>query len=240
MKTIKEKLMLVKLSQDLGMPVDADLLEEVTRYKDIQRNLVESVRKNSTSDLFDLKSIHEDSVAITEPIKEEVRYETPMPEVLTPPNLIDKAVQEIEKQVAREQDSFQQPNPPAIQPNLDVVVKKLKFLEQAIAKIVVTGPGGGSHSIITLDMPTKVITSDYTLTRYDYYVGVNASVKCNVTLPTMSITNGREYVIKDESGHAQLTPIKVIGTVDNDINGFEIRINNGAVHLIYRNGWRIY
>ena len=96
MKTIKEKLMLVKLSQDLGMPVDADLLEEVTRYKDIQRNLVESVRKNSTSDLFVLKSIHEDSVAITEPIKEEVRYETPMPEVLTPPNLIDKAVQEIE------------------------------------------------------------------------------------------------------------------------------------------------
>lgn len=89
-------------------------------------------------------------------------------------------------------------------------------------------------------MPTTCVTGDYTITRRDYYVGVNSTVKCYITLPDPStIVNGREVIIKDESGHAQLTPIKVIGTVDNDPNGFEIRINNGSVTLIYRNGWRI-
>jgi hypothetical protein len=47
-------------------------------------------------------------------------------------------------------------------------------------------------------------------------------------------------VIKDESGHAQLTPIAIVGNIDNDPNGAEIRINNGAVQLVYHNnGWRI-
>lgn len=115
-------------------------------------------------------------------------------------------------------------------------------MEQAIGRIAATGPGGGAGEIYNLDMPTKQVTGDYTVGRKDYYVGVNANVKSYITLPTpgQNLKNGRVVVIKDESGHAQLTPIKIIGTIDNDPNGAEIRINNGALQLLYRDGsWRI-
>lgn len=46
-------------------------------------------------------------------------------------------------------------------------------------------------------------------------------------------------IIKDEDGDAETHPITVQGLVDNDPDGFIIQINNGAVQLIYRNGWRI-
>lgn len=147
---------------------------------------------------------------------------------------------EIDKYL-RTNATFQQPNPDMVDPNIRAIQDKLKFMEQWIGKIAATGPGGGAGEIYNLDMPTKVVTGDYTIDRKDYYIGVNANVKTTITLPTSgrNVKNGRVLVIKDESGHAQLTPIKVVGTVDNDPNGFEIRINNGAVQLIYRDGWRI-
>ena len=138
--------------------------------------------------------------------------------------------------------SFQQPNPDTVDPNIRAVQDKLKFLEQAIGRIAATGPGSGAAEIYNLDLPTKTVTGDYTIGRKDYYVGVNNSVKTYITLPTSgsNVKNGRVVVIKDESGHAQLTPIKIVGTIDNDPNGAEIRINNGAVQLLYSDGqWRI-
>lgn len=138
--------------------------------------------------------------------------------------------------------TFQQPEPDKVDPNLRAIQDKMKFLEQAIGRIAATGPGGGAGEIYNLDMPTRTVTGDYTIARKDYYIGVNCNVKSYITLPTpgSNIKNGRIVVIKDESGHAQLTPIKIIGTIDNDPNGAEIRINNGAVQLLYSNGqWRI-
>lgn len=156
-------------------------------------------------------------------------------------SLINKTSEEISKQVKLESktDSYQQPNVESPS-SLNEIKRKLKFLEEWLSKVSLAGPGGGAGDVINLDVPTKLVTTDYTITRKDYYVGVNCAVKANITLPDPStIVNGREVIIKDESGRAQLNPIKVIGTVDNDPNGFEIRINNGAVQLIYRNGWRI-
>ena len=103
------------------------------------------------------------------------------------------------------------------------------------------GPGGGAGEIYNLDMPTRQVTGDYEINRKDYYVGVNCDIKSYITLPTpdRNLKNGRVVIVKDESGHAQLTPIKIIGTIDNDPNGAEIRINNGAIQFIYRDGWRI-
>jgi hypothetical protein len=46
-------------------------------------------------------------------------------------------------------------------------------------------------------------------------------------------------IIKDEDGDAETNPITVQGTVDNDVGGFIIQINNGGIQLLYRNGWRI-
>jgi hypothetical protein len=98
--------------------------------------------------------------------------------------------------------------------------------------------GGGADNLSNIDRTVKTVTTDYTLTIRDWYVGVNASEIVTITLPT-KVKNGKEFVVKDESGHAELTPIRIIGNIDNDVNGVEIRIDNGSVTLLYNNGWRI-
>lgn len=86
---------------------------------------------------------------------------------------------------------------------------------------------------------TNVITSPtYIIDDSDYYVGINYAGPVTVSLPT-SPSSGRMIIIKDESGHANTNPITVVGTVDNDSGGFIIQLNNGAIQMIYRNGWRI-
>lgn len=85
---------------------------------------------------------------------------------------------------------------------------------------------------------TLVTTPTYTVTDTDYYIGVNYAGPVTITLPT-STNSGRILVIKDEDGDAEVNPITVLGTVDNDAGGFIIQINNGAIQMIYRNGWRI-
>ena len=83
-----------------------------------------------------------------------------------------------------------------------------------------------------------VTTATYTVTENDFYIGVNRAGAVTITLPT-SPSSGREMVIKDESGNASANPITVSGNVDNDSEGFVLQIDNGAVSLIYRDGWRI-
>lgn len=84
-----------------------------------------------------------------------------------------------------------------------------------------------------------VTTPSYAMDSDDYYVGVNYAGPCTITLPTTLVSSGRSIVIKDESGNAETNPITVVGTVDNDAGGFIIQINNGAIQMIYRDGWRI-
>jgi predicted nucleic acid-binding Zn-ribbon protein len=85
---------------------------------------------------------------------------------------------------------------------------------------------------------TYVTTSEYTVQDDDYYLGVNYAGPTTIILP-VSDTAGRCLVIKDEDGDAEINPITVQGTVDNDAGGFILQINNGSIQLIYRNGWRI-
>jgi hypothetical protein len=85
---------------------------------------------------------------------------------------------------------------------------------------------------------TQVTTPTYTVQNNDFYIGVNYAGPVTITLPT-SANSGRMLIIKDEDGDAETNPITVQGTVDNDAGGFIIQINNGAIQLIYRNGWRI-
>lgn len=160
MKTIKEKILYIKFAKSLGMPVDANILEEVTNYTEMQRNLVESVRKNATSDLFNVKSITEEPISEPELIQEE-------PIQIPAQNLIDLTVHEIGKQVVREQDSFQQPNPPPVQPDIDAIVKKLKFLEQFIGKIAMAGPGSGEVNLRYLDDVDRASIADGLFLRYN-------------------------------------------------------------------------
>ena len=85
---------------------------------------------------------------------------------------------------------------------------------------------------------TIVNSNTYVVTDTDYYIGVNVPEYTTIILPPTPAF-GRMLIIKDESGFAQLNPIKLDGNIDNDPDGAEIRINNGGVQLIYRNGWRI-
>ena len=85
---------------------------------------------------------------------------------------------------------------------------------------------------------TLVTSNTYVVGDTDYYIGVNVNERSTIILPLIP-DSGRMVIIKDESGNAQLYPIKIDGNVDNDPGGAEIRINNGGVQLIYRNGWRI-
>jgi hypothetical protein len=85
---------------------------------------------------------------------------------------------------------------------------------------------------------TLVTTPTYSVDNDDYYVGVNYAGPVTITLP-LTPSSGRMLIIKDESSNAETNPISVLGNVDNDAGGFIIQINNGAIQMIYRNGWRI-
>ena len=219
-----------------------DFLKAVAKGKEASptHQKLKQVKENVRGDLSSLFSqlAEAKKPVVDKPVEvphvEEVKVD------LTP---LQEKIKELQGELTalREAQSFQQPQPAPVAPDLRDITNKLKFLEQAIGKIAATGPGGGAGEIYNLDMPSRTVTGDYTIDRKDYYIGVNCDVKSYITLPTSgrNLKNGRVIVIKDESGHAQLTPIKIIGTIDNDPNGAEIRINNGALQLIYRDGWRI-
>ncbi len=165
MKSIKEKQLIVKWSKAMNEPIDADLLEEVERFNSLQNDVLESVRKNTISDLIEAQQVAEELVT-------KINLDYPKPPTLdelmnivqeeanelvqTQPKpvqtLAQKAAQHITKEVRLEEkaDSFQQPNPPSVDKNFQAVQKKLKFLEQAIGKIAATGPGSGSYWLYDL------------------------------------------------------------------------------------------
>lgn len=102
---------------------------------------------------------------------------------------------------------------------------------------------GGSGAPDYLDTPrTKyVINSSYSARRGDSYIGVNYAGPVTITIPTHpGFPDGYELRIKDESGNCATNPITISATVDNDENGFVLRINNGGITMVYhRNSWRI-
>lgn len=160
--------MLVKWSKAMNEPIDPDLLEEVTRYEQIQKEIIESVKQNSINDLVEASKVAEDFVR-------KVNIEYPKPPTLDevmqvlkeeqnelvqaqatqvspePQSLAKRAAEHITKEALLEKDSFQQPNPPLVDKNLEAVQKKLKFLEQAIGKIAAHGPGSGETRFMNLD-----------------------------------------------------------------------------------------
>ena len=109
-------------------------------------------------------------------------------------------------------------------------------------------PGGipifGGTAIPTLSLgynyPVRLVTeSSYTATRDDYYVGVNYLGPATIVLPTGVGEDGDKLIIKDESGQCSANPITLDGNIDNDPGGAILAQDNGAIHMIYRDGWRI-
>jgi len=142
--------------------------------------------------------------------------------------------------ISKSKDSYQQPDPLIVASDMDAVTKKLRFLEQWISKISMAGPGGGAGDSVSLTNYTTLVTDPtYVVRRKDYYIGVNYAGAVRITMPTFDVVAGRKLIIKDESGHCSSNPITVDGTVDNDAGGFILQMDNGAIQMIYRNGWRI-
>ena len=237
------------------------------KQKDIDEEVIDILEKDYLElDLYD-----------KEPEIEEIVNE----EDLSHSDLISTTVQSISKEESlKSQDNipenytnlFSNPNSPKVDPTIKALQNKMKFLEDWISKISMSGPGWGEVNFRYLDdvdpksigdnkyltynednrkfyfdyvtsntitNNTRLVTSNtYSLVPDDYYVGINYEGSTTITLqPTAQ--NGKVIVIKDESGNCSINPITVTGNVDNDSGGFILKINNGAIQMIYRNGWRI-
>lgn len=234
MQSIKEKKLLVKFALQMGQPVDPAMVEEVRQYEELQKSIKESV-KAATSELFvEQVKVKEEPPKIVE---------EPQTEQTAAPSLIDRAVKVI-KPTVTEADSYQQPSVPLVN-DIKAVKEKVKFLEQWLGKVSVTGPGGGAGDISTLPQQTVSVTSNsYTMGRRDYYIGVNHAGKVTIYLPS-SPAPGRSVIVKDESGNcgAGINRWITIRTNDGlDIDGknaANLAINWGSLTFVNRNGWRI-
>lgn len=268
MMNLKEKKMLLKMKSAMGEDVtelraqiEAEEVQQTSisesrraAFEDIFSGLAKNLNELAVQDkkrtseqqalvesLGQLFSNISSDPQVPQEIKDELVKidETPeMPvEPDPPPSVVDKVVQHVKETTAP--SMFVQPNPPTVDKDIKAIQNKLKLLEGWVSKISMTGPGGGAGEIYNLDMPTTVVTtSSYTVGRKDYYVGVNYAGTTTITLPSTA-KQGRYLIIKDESGRCSKYPIIVHGNVDNDPGGFILKINNGGIQMIYRNGWRI-
>ncbi len=90
------------------------------------------------------------------------------------------------------------------------------------------------------------ITSDYSVTSADHFVGIDTSGgSVTLTLPSRaSVAEGKIYIIKDEGGSAATNAIK-IETADaariDDLNSVSLISNYGAVSIYFNaTDWHIY
>ncbi len=197
-------------------------------------------------DFADLEAKLPDLV-IEEPIVEPIQENIPVPEneetwaqrAIDEDDLVQKSAEHIKKRVNEVTNLFSVPPAETYPTTLKLVQKRIELLEQWLYKVSAEGPGGGAGDVVNLDHQTKLVTSPtYTVSRKDYYVGINYAGIVNITMPATA-KNGRYVIIKDESGRCSKFPIIVHGNVDNDPDGFILRIDNGGIQMIYRDGWRI-
>ena len=232
MQRLHELQSLITLSQALGQEPDPAWGQELQQLQEREAGI--RARARAAAQTL-LEAAPEPAVTVVQP--------EPAPE----PESMVEATPEPAATMQRVMDILREstvvgPEPALVSQPTDALEKKVQNLERWISRIAATGPGGGAAQIYNLDIPVRAVTGNYTVGRKDYYIGVSSSVKTYITLPTMgsNLKDGRVIVIKDESGRAQLTPIAIVGTIDNDPNGAEIRVNNGALQLVWRNnGWRI-
>ena len=249
MNQLQEKRSLVELARKFGQEPAAELLAEIAVLeRDEQQRLDReaAIRERVAQDLTELFNLEVKKHELVQPQTAEIseQGETHARPVATPdthapsPTTTIPTIAERVAQVISE-SGVVAPDPVLARPakNLEAEVKRL---EQWISRLAATGPGGGASDIINLDAPvTAVTTSSYTISRRDYYVGVNVGTSTSIVLPGINTKAGRSLIIKDESGRCSVNRITISGTIDNDTSGAILAIDNGALHLIYRQGWRI-
>ena len=102
----------------------------------------------------------------------------------------------------------------------------------------------GTGTLNAIYNTSGVTGATYYAAATDYYIGVSYAGPSTVVLP-YNIINGKELVVKDESGHAgdgvhrQITIQGSSGQMIDNQSSAIINMNNGALQMIFRNGWRI-
>jgi len=124
------------------------LAEEKRKKKAIEDKLKASIKEDLNGFFAQLGT-----TAPKEEIKEELLVEFTPPVVNNPPPTpAERAADTMAS--AKEylgKDSFQQPEPNKVAPELTAITNKIKFLEQAISKIAAAGPGSGEVNLRYLD-----------------------------------------------------------------------------------------
>jgi hypothetical protein len=126
--------------------VEGGLVEETPK---------EVIEENLEPVLTAYKELFIETVQVPEPVVEQIANEEvvvePKVEESKPVSLVDAASDYITKRVKIEEaDSFQQPVAPNIPNNLTDINKRVRYLEQWLAKVSMAGPGSGSYWLYDL------------------------------------------------------------------------------------------
>ncbi len=266
MKNLAEKKLLVSMMQALGQPVDPGLIESIRLEEELTAKLFPQQQVMVEEIEEEVVEVQPEVLIEVSPPQPPSPFPID-PEPPTAKDLVAKSAEAITKLKPSTQISskptLQETELQYIRRQLEDIQKRYSTLAwgsggggsvliRDMSDFVSSSVGVGKYITWNNGMfymddvntneviynTTYVTSSTYEVTSGDFYIGVNYPGVVTITLPAIA-SSGRNIIIKDESGAAQLNPIKILGTIDNDAGGAEIRINNGAVQLLYRDGWRI-
>lgn len=256
MKTLEEKKLLVQMMKAFGQPVDEELVESIRREEELNEKFL-GIKK------VEPPVIEFPKVEIVEAV-----LPPPAPPAVELPSkqeLVQQVINVLDTKKANANTSiYRDKEIESIRRTVAEMMQKISTMSwggggTGVVRIWDTDDFDRSsaqngrymrwdNGVFSLDEinpfeithnTTLVTNNNYVVQDSDYYIGANnQSESVTIVLPAAPPA-GRMVIIKDESGRAQINPIKIDGNIDNDPGGAEIRINNGGVQLIYRNGWRI-
>lgn len=253
MKTLEEKKLLVKMMKTFGQPVDQELVESIRREEELAKVLFKEEIKEEKETPKEIVLIKE-----AEPLP------SPPAVVIPPKEELVKQVVNVLATANANTNIYRDKEIEGMRRTIAEMMQKISTMSwgsggTGVVRIWDTDDFDRSsaqngrymrwdNGIFSLDEinpfeithnTTLVTNNNYVVQDSDYYIGANNQTESVTIVLPAAPSAGRMVIIKDESGRAQINPIKINGNIDNDPGGAEIRINNGGVQLIYRNGWRI-
>ena len=256
MKTLEEKKLLVKMMKAFGQPVDEELVESIRREEEFAKVLFKEQIKEEKEPPKEVVLIKEADPPPPAP---------PAVELPSKQELVQQVINVLDAKKANANTSiYRDKEIEGIRRTVAEMMQKISTMSwggggTGVVRIWDTDDFDRSsaqngrymrwdNGIFSLDEinpyevvhNTALVTNNtYVVQDSDYYIGANNQTQSVTIILPAAPPAGRMVIIKDESGRAQINPIKIDGNIDNDPGGAEIRINNGGVQLIYRNGWRI-
>jgi hypothetical protein len=267
MKNLAEKKLLVSMMQALGQPVDPALIESIRLEEELTAKLFPQQQVMVEEIEEEVVEVQPEVLIEASPPQPPSPFPID-PEPPTAKDLVAKSAEAITKLKPSTQTSskptLQETELQYIRRQLEDIQKRYSTLAwgsggggsvliRDMSDFVNSSVGVGKYMTWNNGMfymddintnevtynTTLVTTATYTAQSGDYYIGVNYAGPVTITLPTIALS-GRNLIIKDESGNCENNAITITGTtIDNDAGGVILQINNGAIDLIFRDGWRI-